>query len=455
LEGLIFSVSGARGIVGRGIDPLVVTRIAAHFGHFAGPGTVAVGRDSRVSGEMLLAAATAGLVGAGCDVVDLGVVATPTVEIAVRKLGACGGIQLSASHNPASWNALKLLSSRGIFLTASEGAELRARIDAGRPAFRAWDELGTVRKRTDFPAIHVDEIVASRLVDAEAVRARGLSAVVDCVNGAGGAVARLLLERLGVRAAFRNEEPTGRFPRNPEPLPENLEELSLAVRQEKADVGFALDPDADRVAAVDETGRPVGEEVTLAVVVDSVLPIVGGDVVVNVSTTMAIDAVAARHGARVHRTAVGEVNVTEEMLRLGARIGGEGNGGVIVPEVNAGRDGLLGMALWLTALARERVPASELAGRIPATWMRKEKVEIGGLDVDLALKGLERAFPQARVDRTDGLKLLVDGGWVHVRKSNTEPILRLLAEADSPEAVDDLVRRTRELVLGAGAGNTA
>lgn len=455
MEGLIFSISGARGIVGEGIDPLVVTGIAAHFGHFAGPGTVAVGRDSRVSGEMMLAATVAGLLGSGCSVVDLGIVSTPTVEVAVRKLGACGGVQISASHNPAQWNALKLLSSRGIFLTAREGAELRALIDAGRPRFRAWDELGQVHRRDDFPAIHIEEILASPLVEAEAVRAAGFTAVVDCVNGAGGPIARLLLERLGVRSVFRNEEPTGRFPRNPEPVPENLGELSEAVRQEGADIGFALDPDADRVAVVDETGRPVGEEVTLAVVVDWVLPIVGGDVVVNVSTTMAIEAVAARHGARVHRTAVGEVNVTEEMLRLGARIGGEGNGGVIVPEVNPGRDGLLGLALWLTAMAKGGATASELAGRIPATFMRKEKVEIGGLDVDLALEGLIRAFPRARLDRTDGLKLLVDGGWVHVRKSNTEPILRLLAEAETAEAVDDLVRRTRELVLGTGAGNRA
>jgi len=455
LEGLIFSVSGARGIVGAGIDPLVVTSIAAHFGAFVGPGAVAVGRDSRVSGEMMLAAVTAGLVGAGCSVVDLGVVATPTVEVAVRKLGARGGIQISASHNPAQWNALKLLGPRGIFLTAPEGAELRARIDAGPPRFRPWNELGKVERRADFPGIHVEEILASPLVDADAIRARGLTVVVDCVNGAGGAIARELLGRLGVRAALLNEAPTGIFPRNPEPLPENLDELSAAVPREGADVGFALDPDADRVAVVDETGRPVGEEVTLAVVVDSVLPVVGGDVVVNVSTTMAIDAVAARHGATVHRTPVGEVNVTEEMLRRGARIGGEGNGGVIVPEVNPGRDGLLGMALWLTALASDGATASGLAGRIPATFMRKEKVEIGGLDVDLALEGLTRAFPQARIDRTDGLKLLVDGGWVHVRKSNTEPVLRLLAEAETAEAVGDLVRRTRELVLGAGAGNRA
>jgi phosphomannomutase len=274
---------------------------------------------------------------------------------------------------------------------------------------------------------------------------------VDCVNGAGGAIAALLLDRLGVRATFVNEEPTGRFPRNPEPLPENLTQLGEAVRTARAQVGFALDPDADRVAAVDETGRPVGEEVTLAVVVDFVLPKLGGDVVVNVSTTMAIEAVAERHGARVHRTAVGEVNVTEKMLEIGAKIGGEGNGGVIVPDVNPGRDGLLGMALWLTALATEGETASGLAGRIPVTVMRKEKIAVDGVDLEQALRGLEQGFEGARIDRTDGLKLLVDGGWVHVRKSNTEPILRLLAEAETEQAVDELVRKTREIVDGAGA----
>jgi phosphomannomutase len=445
LEGLIFSVSGARGIVGKGLDPGVLTEIAAHFGEWAGPGTVVVGRDSRVSGEMAMAAVTAGLVGVGREVVDLGIVSTPTVEVAIRKLGASGGIQISASHNSADWNALKLLSRRGIFLTQDEGTALKVRIDAGRPNWHAWDELGARTERRDFSSIHVDEILASPLVDADAVRAAGLSAVVDCVAGAGGEIAGILCERLGVKASWLNEEPTGRFPRNPEPVPENLGELAAAVPAAGADVGFALDPDADRVAVVDETGHPIGEEVTLAVVVDSVLPQVGGDVVVNVSTTMAIDDVAARHGARVHRTRVGEVNVTERMLEIGARIGGEGNGGVIVPDVNPGRDGLLGMALWLTALARG-AKVSELAGRIPATVMRKEKFEIEGIPVDQVMEGLEKGFSGAEIDRTDGLKLILDEGWVHVRQSNTEPVLRLLAEGRTADAVDDIVRKARQLV---------
>jgi phosphomannomutase len=358
---------------------------------------------------------------------------------------------ISASHNPAEWNALKLLSSRGIFLTDDEGGELRRRIDSGRPPFRPWDELGSITRRADLNEIHVERILGSDLVSAEAIRRQGPRVVVDCVAGAGGPIARLLLERLGVDVSFLNHEPTGRFPRNPEPLPENLGELSQAVRDAGADVGFALDPDADRVAAVDETGRPVGEEVTLAVVVDSLLPRVGGDVVVNVSTTMAIDDVAARHGAAVQRTAVGEVNVTERMLEIDARIGGEGNGGIIVPAVNPGRDGLLGIALWLSAMADAGAKASELAGRIPPTYMRKEKIEIGQVDVDSVLGELPGAFGGWKVDRTDGLKLLSEDGWVHVRKSNTEPILRLLAEARSQEAVGDLVRRTREVVDRAGA----
>jgi len=454
VEGLIFSVSGARGIVGRGLDPLVLARLAAGFGAWLGKGPVAVGRDSRVSGEMALGAVTAGLLGVGCDVVDLGIVPTPTVALAVRKLGAAGGIQISASHNPAEWNALKFLSARGIFLTAAEGRSLQAALEAGPPRFVGAFEVGERTQRNDFPSVHVDEILRSPLVDAAAVRAKGLRACVDCVNGAGGPTARILLEHLGVKVGWLHDGPTGRFPRNPEPLPENLTELGKAVRESGADIGFALDPDADRVAVVDETGRPIGEEVTLAVVVDSVLPAVGGDVVVNVSTTAAVDAVAARHGAAVRRTPVGEVNVTEEMLRVGARIGGEGNGGVIVPEVNPVRDALLGMALWLTALAREGRRVSELAARIPRTVMRKEKIEVEGVPVDQVLEGLERGFPGARIDRTDGLKLLVGEGWVHVRRSNTEPILRLLAEAPDEKTVDDLVRRARELVgrVSAAAG---
>lgn len=453
MEGLIFSVSGARGIVGKGLDPVVLTEIAAHFGEWAGSGTIVVGRDSRVSGEMAAAAVAAGLIGVGRDVVDLGIVSTPTVEVAVRKLGAAGGIQISASHNPADWNALKLLSRRGIFLTRDEGEALQARIRAGRPAWRAWDALGTRTERRDLSSVHVDEILASPLVDARAVRAAELTAVVDCVAGAGGEIAGVLCERLGVRVEWLHREPTGRFPRNPEPIPENLGELAAAVPAAGADVGFALDPDADRVAVVDETGRPIGEEVTLAVVVDSVLPEVGGDVVVNVSTTMAIDDVAARHGARVHRTPVGEVNVTERMLEIGAKIGGEGNGGIIVPDVNPGRDGLLGMALWLGALARG-AKVSELAGRIPATVMRKEKFEIEGISVDQVMGGLEKGFSGAEIDRTDGLKLILDEGWVHVRKSNTEPVVRLLAEGRTADVVEDIVRRARRL-LGAAAATEA
>ncbi len=459
LEGLIFSVSGARGIVGRGLDPVILTEMAAHFGQWCGPGVVVVGRDSRVSGEMAMAAVTAGLMGVGCDVIDLGIVSTPTVEVAVREVGAVGGIQISASHNPAEWNALKLLSSRGIFLTATEGAELKARIDGEPPDFHAWDGLGGRTVRDDFSSLHVDHILESPLVDVDRIRRRGLKVVVDCVNGAGGAIAALLLDRLGVEATWLNEEPTGRFPRNPEPVPENLTELAGAVAASGSDAGFALDPDADRVAAVDETGRPIGEEVTLAVVIDSVLPRVGGDVVVNVSTTMAIEDVAARHGSRVHRTAVGEVNVTEKMLETGAAIGGEGNGGIIVPAVNPGRDGLLGIALLCDAMASAGVGAeagevaatrlSELAGRIAPTTMRKEKIQIGDVEVDEVLKGLEAGFAGAKADRTDGLKLLLDDGWVHVRKSNTEPILRLLAEARTAERVDEIVAQAHGLVARA------
>jgi phosphomannomutase len=398
---------------------------------------------------MAMAAVTSGLLGVGCDVVDLGIVSTPTVEVAVREIGAVGGIQISASHNPADWNALKLLSDRGIFLTPAEGADLRSRIDSGRPGFREWDALGVRSERRDLSAIHVDRILDSPLVETERIRARRIRAVVDCVAGAGGEIAGILLGRLGVEATLLNREPTGLFPRDPEPRPENLAELSERVASTGADVGFALDPDADRLSVVDESGHPIGEEVTLAVVVDSVLPRVGGDVVINVSTTMAIDDIAARHGARVHRTAVGEVNVTEKMLATGSHVGGEGNGGIIVPAVNPGRDGLLGIALVLTALAREGTKVSELASRIPPTTMRKEKIEIPDLDVDQVLGGLERGFVDARPDRTDGLKLLLEDGWVHVRKSNTEPILRLLAEARHPERVDELMAKARRLVAGA------
>jgi phosphomannomutase len=346
---------------------------------------------------------------------------------------------------------LKFLSSRGIFLTAAEGTALEERIAAGAPSFHPWDALGTISRRDDLSAIHVNKILASSLVAGEEIRAAGLKVVVDCVNGAGGPIAALLLERLGTTAVWLHAEPTGIFPRNPEPVPENLAELGAAVVDAAAAIGFALDPDADRVAVVAEDGRAIGEEVTLAVVVDHVLPRVGGDVVVNVSTTLAIDEVATRHGAAVHRTPVGEVNVTEKMLAIGARIGGEGNGGVIVPDVNPGRDGLLGIALVLSALAREGVSVSALANRIPGTVMRKERIDAEGIDVARAVAALRKGLPAARVDETDGLKLVFADSWVHLRRSNTEPVLRLLAEARDAVRVDELVRETRALIEGSRA----
>jgi phosphomannomutase len=384
-------------------------------------------------------------------VIDLGIVATPTVEIAVRLLEARGGIQISASHNPEQWNALKLLSSRGIFLTDSEGAALKARIDAGPPVFSSWNALGKRSERTDLTQAHVDRVLSFPFLDPERIRSRGIVAAVDCVAGAGGGGARLLLDRLGVNATWIHAEPTGRFPRNPEPLAEHLGELSQAVRAAKADIGFALDPDADRVAVVDETGRPIGEETTLAGVIDSFLPYLRSDVVVNASTTMAIDDIAARHGVRVHRTPVGEVHVTEKMLSVGARIGGEGNGGIIVPEINPGRDAFLGMALWLSALARENAKVSQIAARIPATVMRKDKIDAKDVDWNRAVAELRNGFPAARAETADGLKLLFEDGWVHVRKSNTEPIVRILAEARTADRVEDLVRRSRGFVEGARA----
>lgn len=451
MKNLLFSVSGARGIIGEALDPLVFTTLAAHFGLWCGRGRIVVGRDSRVSGEMASASVTAGLLGVGCDVIDLGIVATPTVEIAVRLLEARGGIQISASHNPEQWNALKLLSSRGIFLTDSEGAALKARIDAGPPVFSSWNALGKRSERTDLTQAHVDRVLSFPFLDPERIRSRGIVAAVDCVAGAGGGGARLLLDRLGVNATWIHAEPTGRFPRNPEPLAEHLGELSQAVRAAKADIGFALDPDADRVAVVDETGRPIGEETTLAGVIDSFLPYLRSDVVVNASTTMAIDDIAARHGVRVHRTPVGEVHVTEKMLSVGARIGGEGNGGIIVPEINPGRDAFLGMALWLSALARENAKVSQIAARIPATVMRKDKIDAKDVDWNRAVAELRNGFPAARAETADGLKLLFEDGWVHVRKSNTEPIVRILAEARTADRVEDLVRRSRGFVEGARA----
>jgi len=431
---LIVSISGIRGIIGDGLGPREALRFGLAFGtHLAG-GTVALGRDSRPSGPMLADAFRSGLAAAGCTVVDAGILSTPGVAVLVRHIGAAGGVVITASHNPIAWNGIKLLSPAGMALTRDEGRPVLEIYEKQAFAEVPGDQVPAGRAAPEAATVHVEKVLA--IVSATLIRGARLRAVVDAANGAGGAEMALLLERLGCGCTLIHGEPTGRFARPPEPAAENLGDLCAAVRQQGAAVGLALDPDADRLALVDETGRAIGEEYTLALACRHRLMRERGPLACNLSTSRMMDAVAAEAGVVLHRTPVGEVNVAEAIAKNGCVIGGEGNGGVIDPRVVPVRDSLVGAALVLEMLAARRLPLSKLAAELPTYTIVKDKAVLhdpaGGPGA--ILEAVRKRFPDARVDTRDGLYLAWDDGWLHVRASNTEPILRIMAEAKDPLA---------------------
>jgi len=445
---LMVSVSGVRGLVGIDLTPEVVARWAAAFGTWAkngrpdGPTTrrppVVLGRDARTSGPMFAAAATAGLVSVGCDVVDVGLVATPTVQLAVEHHRAAGGIILTASHNPIEWNALKFVGPDGIFLDGIAGTRVRE-LAAGESLPRAgYKAIGGVEADADAIARHLAAVLALRAVDLRKIRRRRFRVALDTVRGAGGAVMPELLERLGCRVTAINLETDGLFPRPPEPVPENLRDLGALVRRRKADIGIAVDPDVDRLAIVDEQGRPIGEDYTLAFAVRAVGPSARRPVVCNLSTSLVVDDAAKASGASVIRAAVGEAYVARKMIELKAVIGGEGNGGVMYPALHVGRDAPVAGALVLALLARERATVSELVARAPRYTIVKAKVPRGPRLAPV-YDGLRRRFPDAVVDTQDGLRLAWPDRWLHVRPSGTEPIIRLIAEAPSGADAERLI----------------
>jgi phosphomannomutase len=439
---LMISVSGIRGIVGASLTPDVVTRYAAAFATWLPPGPIVFGRDSRPSGEALRHAVLTGLLGVGREVIELGIVPTPTVQLEVEHRHAAGGLALTASHNPIEWNALKLIGGDGRFLTGTVGGEFLAAAQALTPAWKPWDGLGRVTTVDDPLKRHLDIILGLDLLDVPAIRARSFRVALDAVHGAGGAMGRRLLEALGCRTDILFEEPTGRFPRVAEPLAENLGILREHVAKGSYDIGLAFDPDVDRLSLVDETGHALGEEYTLALAARHVLERKPGPAVTNLSTSMLIDAVAGRLGRTVLRTPVGEANVVEEMARSGAPIGGEGNGGVILPAVHLGRDAPVGVALILALMAATGKKLSELAAELPKTAMVKAKVELEAPpDLAPVTKRLREALPDGTLDLRDGLRVTRPGEWIHVRKSGTEPIVRVIAEAGDltrAEALRDL-----------------
>ena len=460
---LIKSISGIRGTiggpVGDNLTPVDAVKFAAAYGQWLkkeypdGPYRLVIGRDARPSGEMIQTLVMQTLVGQGIDVVDLGLSTTPTVEVAVPMESAQGGIILTASHNPKQWNALKLLNHKGEFLNAEAGASILEIAQSESFDFSAVDDLGTITPNDTYIDKHIQAILALPLVDVPAIKSKNFSVVVDAVNSTGGIAVPRLLKALGVNTVEIHCTPNGQFPHNPEPLKEHLTDLMEAVVAHKAHMGFVVDPDVDRLAIVDEKGAMFGEEYTLVAVADYVLSITPGDTVSNLSSSRALRDVTHNRGGRYQASAVGEVNVVTLMKETSAVIGGEGNGGIIYPELHYGRDSLVGIALFLSHLAHLDISVNALKESYPFYAMSKNKVALTpDLDVDGLMNTIAQPYQATEsVNTVDGVKIDFEDSWVHLRKSNTEPIIRIYTEATSQQSADDLaVRFVGELKQLAG-----
>ncbi len=453
---LIKSISGIRGTIGgkvnEGLTPVDAVKFASAYGTWLKQRhsnvRVVIGRDARISGSMISNLVSSALIGLGIDVIDLGLSTTPTVEVAVPMEGAQGGIILTASHNPKQWNALKLLNEKGEFISGADGAEVLSIAEQEAFDFADVDSLGTITSDASYLQKHIDAILQLPLVNAEAIRNANFSVVVDAVNSTGGIFVPALLEALGVTQISKLYcEPTGHFPHNPEPLPEHLTDLSDKIKAEGADLGITVDPDVDRLALVCEDGSMFGEEYTLVAVADYVLSKTPGATVSNLSSTRALRDVTESYGQTYHASAVGEVNVVTKMKEVNAVIGGEGNGGVIYPELHYGRDSLVGIALFLSLLAERKVKVSELRDSYPKYTISKNKIELTPeINVDEVLKEMAQQYIHEEVDTTDGVKIYIGKEWVHLRKSNTEPIIRIYSESRSLDDANNLaVRFVREI----------
>ncbi|MDD3195877.1 MAG: phosphoglucosamine mutase [Paludibacter sp.] len=454
---LIKSISGIRGTIGgtigEGLNPLDIVRFTAAYAmHIrdnkqTASTTIVVGRDARISGEMVDQVVTGTLLGMGFDVVNIGLATTPTTELAVVMEKAAGGIILTASHNPRQWNALKLLNERGEFLNAAQGEDVLQRAADESFLFPEVDQLGKL-SRKDYTQAHIQSVLDLELVDVDAIRKAGFTVAIDCVNSVGGIVLPALLEALGVKQVEKLYcEPNGQFPHNPEPLPEHLTGIASLMKSGKADVGFVVDPDVDRLAIICEDGTMFGEEYTLVAVADYVLSQTPGNTVSNLSSTRALRDVTGSYGMEYHAAAVGEVNVVTRMKETNAVIGGEGNGGVIYPASHYGRDALVGIALFLTHLARKAVTVSELRKTYPEYYISKNKKELSAdINVDEVLQRLADTFAHYEVNTIDGVKIDFPNGWVHLRKSNTEPIIRIYSEAGSMEEANALANQVIALI---------
>jgi phosphomannomutase len=457
---LIKSISGIRGTIGGPtgdtLNPLDIVKFTTAYATFirrSGKGTsnkIIVGRDARISGEMVKNVVCGTLMGMGYDVVNIGLATTPTTELAVRMSGADGGIIITASHNPRQWNALKLLNNEGEFLTAADGAEVLAIAEREDFQYADIDSLGKYMEDHSFDQRHIDSVMDLALVDADVVRQARFTVCVDSINSVGGIILPKLLERLGVGFKFLNQEANGDFAHNPEPLEKNLQGIMNEMKTGHYDLGIVVDPDVDRLAFICEDGRMFGEEYTLVSVADYVLSQTPGNTVSNLSSTRALRDVTQQHGGVYTAAAVGEVNVTTKMKEVNAVIGGEGNGGVIYPESHYGRDALVGIALFLTALAKKGCKVSELRKQFPDYQIAKNRIDLTPeTDVDAILAKVKEMFaqdPTAQVNDIDGVKIDFPDRWVHLRKSNTEPIIRVYSEAATMESADEIGKRLMQVV---------
>ena len=448
---LIKSISGIRGTIGGsagdGLTPIDIVKFTSAFGAWAvkqsGIKKIVVGRDARISGTMVNNLVIGTLQGLGISVVDLGLSTTPTVELAVTGEQAAGGIILTASHNPRQWNALKLLNAKGEFINEEAGLEVLKMAEESDFSYAEVQDLGTVTADDTYMQKHIDQILALPLVNVEAITKANYKIAIDCVNSTGGIFIPALLEALGVKTVYPLFcEPDGKFPHNPEPLPENLTELANEVKAKNADMGIAVDPDVDRLCFVCEDGNMFGEEYTLVAVADYVLQNVKGNTVSNLSSTRALRDVTEKAGGEYHASAVGEVNVVNKMKEVNAVIGGEGNGGVIYPELHYGRDALVGIALFLTHLAKSGKRISALKHTYPAYFISKNKITLTPeMDIDALLAKVEEKYKAQPYSTIDGLKIEFDKQWVHLRRSNTEPIIRIYSEGDSETVANGLANK--------------
>lgn len=444
MKSLVVSISGVRGIVGEGLTPDILSKLASSFGTILHGGKVAVATDSRVSREMCLDAVMSGLLSTGCEVISLGICPTPSLQIMISELNACGGICITASHNPPEWNGLKFYTEKGILLGPAQAKKLLSVFSKSKMSYMPSGKLGSSRREEREKVSFTYRLAVLRILDVKLIRRRKFKVVIDCGDGAGSVSAPAFLKDLGCEVTMLNCRLDGFFNRLPEPVPQNLAGLCSLVRKKKAAIGFAQDADADRLAIVSEDGKCLGEDSSLALAVEFILSHNPGPVVTNLSTTRAVEEIAGKFGCPFFQTRVGEINVVEMMKEKKAVVGGEGNGGVILPSVHYGRDSLVGMGLVLQYMAEEKKSISELASSIPHYAIIKRKVSIRGVSTDAVLKKVCSSLKGAKFDLTDGVKAIWENSWILVRPSGTEPVLRIVAEARTKSEAMRLYKRVKK-----------